>query len=135
MSDIDEELQALEAFEILESFGAALLGTNDPKLELMTWPEKESDAAGAKMRSAEARYRVLVEQIPAVTFMAVLGQVENEVYISPHIETLLGYTQNEWLEDPILGYWRLHPDDRAMWNGCFEKRRARCCIPTASPKR
>jgi sigma-B regulation protein RsbU (phosphoserine phosphatase) len=56
--------------------------------------------------------------------MAVLGEGVNEIYISPHIEQLLGFTQKEWLADPFLWYWRLHPDDRQLWNeefarGCY----------------
>ena len=76
---------------------------------------------GAALREAEARFRTLVEQIPAVTFMAVLGEGKNEVYVSPHIEAMLGYTQAEWLADPFLWYRRLHSDDRAMWNEEFTR--------------
>jgi PAS domain S-box-containing protein len=53
--------------------------------------------------------------------MAVLGQGENEVYVSPHIEQMLGYSQKEWLSDPFLWYYRLHPDDRALWNEEFAR--------------
>ena len=45
-----------------------------------------------KVRRAEARYRTLVEQLPAVTFMAALEDGENELYVSPQIEFLLGYS-------------------------------------------
>src|SRR6185295_15542361 len=69
----------------------------------------------------EARYRTLVEQIPAVTFMAMLGQGRNEIYISPHIETMLGFTQEEWLGDPFLWYRQMHPDDRELWNAEFAR--------------
>jgi PAS domain S-box-containing protein len=73
------------------------------------------------LRQAESRFRTLVEQIPAVTFMAVLGEGKNEIYVSPHIEQMLGYSQREWLEDPFLWYYRLHPDDRPMWNDEFAR--------------
>jgi PAS domain S-box-containing protein len=64
----------------------------------------------------EERYRTLVEGIPAVTFMAVLDEAINELYVSPQIEQLLGFSQKEWLEDPVLWHTRLHPDDRARWH-------------------
>jgi PAS domain S-box-containing protein len=67
-----------------------------------------------QLRAAELRYRTLVEQIPAVTFMAVLGEGENEIYVSPHIEALLGFTQKEWLENPLLWFSQLHPDDQQL---------------------
>ncbi|HET9947312.1 MAG TPA: PAS domain-containing protein [Longimicrobiales bacterium] len=83
-----------------------------PPLPLARGGEQSVDDA---LRSAELRYRTLVEQIPAVTFMAALGEKENELYVSPYIETLLGYTQHEWLQDPLLWYSRIHPHDRQLW--------------------
>jgi PAS domain S-box-containing protein len=44
----------------------------------------------AKLREAEARYRTLVEQIPAVTYVAALDEVGSTIYISPQAESLLG---------------------------------------------
>jgi PAS domain S-box-containing protein len=61
---------------------------------------------------AETRYRTLIEQIPAVTFLASLAGGRNELYVSPQIESLLGFTQEEWVSDPILWYRQTHPDDR-----------------------
>jgi PAS domain S-box-containing protein len=64
----------------------------------------------------EARYQTLVEQIPAVIFMAFLNEGVSEAYVSPHIEQVLGFTQEQWLNDPILWYQRIHPEDRERWN-------------------
>jgi PAS domain S-box-containing protein len=75
----------------------------------------------APVRRAEARYRALVEQIPAVTFMAALDDGDNEMYVSPQIETLLGFSQREWLDDPVLWFKRLHPDDQDLWNREFAR--------------
>ena len=74
-----------------------------------------------KARRAESRYRTLVEQLPAVTFMAELDGRANELYVSPQIENLLGFSQKEWLEDPILWYRQLHPDDRVRWHTEFAR--------------
>src|SRR5688500_1115275 len=71
-------------------------------------PEPEGPAVVTRLRLAEARYQALVEQMPVVTFTAALDGGANELYVSPQIEALLGYTQREWLEDPILWYIRLH---------------------------
>jgi PAS domain S-box-containing protein len=79
----------------------------------------EGHGVAEKARRAEARYRTLVEQLPAVTFMAALEGGENELYVSPQIESLLGFSQKEWLEDPILWYRQLHPDDRVRWHTEF----------------
>ena len=64
----------------------------------------------------EAKYRALVEQIPAVVFMAYLDQGVGEAYVSPQIEEALGFSQREWLEDPVRWYERIHPDDKARWS-------------------
>ena len=83
-------------------------------------PKTEAVDAGnsleLKLRRAEARYRMLVEQIPAVTFLAGLNNEVNELYISPQIEYLLGFTQREWLENPVLWYSQLHAEDRQRWH-------------------
>jgi PAS domain S-box-containing protein len=67
----------------------------------------------------EAKFRTLIENIPAVTFIAPLDESVPELYVSPQIEQLLGFSQKEWLEDPVLWYRQLHPDDRERWNGQF----------------
>jgi PAS domain S-box-containing protein len=72
-------------------------------------------------RRTEARYRALIEQIPAVTFMAALDEGRNDMYVSPQIESLLGFSQKEWLDDPVLWFKRLHPDDQALWNQEFSR--------------
>ncbi len=84
----------------------------------------------ALLRKAEARYRTLVEEIPAVTFMAALDEGINELYVSPQIEELLGFAQKEWLENPVLWFTQLHPDDRVRWHLEF----AQTCA-TAKPFR
>ena len=73
----------------------------------------------AQLRRLEARYRTLVEGIPAVTFMAALDEGVNELYVSPQIELLLGFSQQEWLGNPVLWYTQLHPDDRTRWHTEF----------------
>jgi PAS domain S-box-containing protein len=70
----------------------------------------------AQLPDAAARYRTLVEQIPAVIFMAFLDQGLSEAYVSPHVETILGFTQEQWLNDPVRWYNQIHPDDRTRWS-------------------
>src|SRR3984957_6982780 len=70
---------------------------------------------------AQARYQLLIDQLPAATFMAWFENGRCELYVSSYIETLLGYTATEWSENPILWYQRLHPDDRQRWNEEFSR--------------
>jgi PAS domain S-box-containing protein len=65
-----------------------------------------------KLREAEAKYRTLVEQIPAVTYVAALDEVSSAIYMSPQTEDILGTAPEEWLADPELFVKLLHPEDR-----------------------
>ncbi len=64
----------------------------------------------------DARYKILLDQIPAVVFMAYLDEGIGEAYVSPQIEKLLGFSQKEWLEDPVSWYRQIHPEDKARWS-------------------
>jgi PAS domain S-box-containing protein len=79
------------------------------------------DSSESRLRRAEAKYRALVEQIPAVTFMAPLDGSTNELYVSPQIGELLGFSQQEWFDDPVLWYRQLHPDDKQHWEDRFSR--------------
>jgi PAS domain S-box-containing protein len=70
----------------------------------------------APLLNMEAKYRALVEQIPAVVFMAYLDKGIGEAYVSPQIESALGFSQSEWLEDPVRWYQQIHPDDKMRWS-------------------
>ena len=130
-----------DAEALIESLACAVLPADARGLGHLTWAEpsppshvlSRAPKAGVgdgpeavadieeRLRAAELRFRTLVEQIPAVTFMAVLGEGKNEVYVSPHIEQLLGYSQEEWLANPFLWYRRLHLADRELWNNEFAR--------------
>ena len=70
----------------------------------------------AHASNLEAKYRALLEQIPAVVFMAYLDRGVSEAYVSPEIEAALGYSREEWLEDPVRWYEHIHPDDKQRWS-------------------
>jgi PAS domain S-box-containing protein len=76
-------------------------------------------AAGSRyheLREAEVRYRALVESIPAITYT----QMEDpesptgyrDVYVSPQMSRILGYSSEEWQADPMLWLTTAHPEDR-----------------------
>lgn len=74
--------------------------------------------AEQQLRAAEARYRSLVEQIPAITFTAALDVPGNLLYVSPQIECL-GFSPDEWLASPDGVLNRIHPDDQARVLAAF----------------
>ena len=65
-----------------------------------------------QLLAAEAKYRTLVEQIPLVTYVDALTESATSLYASPQVESLLGYSVDEWLSDPEFFPKLLHPDDR-----------------------
>jgi two-component system cell cycle sensor histidine kinase/response regulator CckA len=74
----------------------------------------EHDRAKSELRAAEARYRTLVERLPAITYIAELGADGAWHYVSPQIETMLGFPPAEWLSDRMNWMNHIHPDDRAI---------------------
>ena len=54
-----------------------------------------------------------LERIPAITYVAEPGANGRWHYVSPRIQEVLGYSQEEWLADPGLWARCIHPDDRA----------------------
>ena len=84
----------------------------------VVYPPGQPDQAwiDGELPNLEARYRALVEQIPAVVFMAYLDRGIGEAYVSPQIEAALGFSQEEWLEDPVRWYSHIHPEDKQRWS-------------------
>ncbi len=64
------------------------------------------------MREEEIDFQELVEWLPAVVYVAAPGVDARALYVSPRIESMLGYAQEEWLSEP--GFWAklLYPGDR-----------------------
>jgi len=66
-----------------------------------------------QLANAEEKYRQLVERVPAVSYTAEIGPAGRWHFVSPQIETLLGYTPAEWLGESGLWFRRVHLEDRA----------------------
>jgi diguanylate cyclase (GGDEF)-like protein/PAS domain S-box-containing protein len=58
------------------------------------------------------RYRTLVQQLPLVIYVDALDEASSNIYTSPQIEPLLGYSVVDWRHDSELFVRTLHPDDR-----------------------
>lgn len=70
----------------------------------------ERRQAELALREAEARFRALVEQMPAITYTAALDDTSSALYISPQI-SMLGFSPEEWVSDPERFVRQVHPDD------------------------
>jgi len=71
-----------------------------------------ADQAEQQAKEAETMWRPLVEQIPAIPYLDAVDELSTTMYISPQVEKLLGYTQEEWLTEADLWVEALHPEDR-----------------------
>ncbi len=68
--------------------------------------------AAVELADAEARYRTLIETIPAVTYIADWDELGSFRYVSPQIEELLGFPVEGWLgANSTLWEEQLHPED------------------------
>jgi len=78
--------------------------------------------AGREARyEAEAKYRALVEQIPAVVYLDPVDEDSDSIYVSPQVVQLLGVSQEEWLTDPYCWRRHVHPDDvDRVWDEYLE---------------
>jgi PAS domain S-box-containing protein len=70
------------------------------------------------LRQSEEKYRLLIENIPSVTWIT--SEHGHTTFISPNVETIYGYSQKEICEaGESLWFGRIHPDDMEMVKESF----------------
>ena len=74
----------------------------------------ERDRDRTELRAVEDRYRTLVERLPAITYIAELGADGPWHYVSPQIESILGFSPEEWLSDPMSWLNHIHAEDHGI---------------------
>jgi PAS domain S-box-containing protein len=103
-----------EEQEVLSSF-ANLASVALENARLYTESQErlaDRERAEEQLRLAEEKFRTLVEQIPAITYIAEFGPTSPWLYVSPKIEDILGFSPEEWMVRPNLWWVQLHPADR-----------------------
>ncbi|MGZ5316929.1 MAG: PAS domain-containing protein [Actinomycetota bacterium] len=68
--------------------------------------------AEQELQSSEQRHRALVEQVPAIVYEMGPDDERHTLYVSPHVEALLGYSRQEWLDQPDIWMELLDEEDR-----------------------
>ncbi len=63
------------------------------------------------LQKSVATYRTLVEQIPAITYIATLDR-SRILFVSPQIESILGYSQDDFLSRAEMWQQQIHAEDR-----------------------
>jgi len=74
--------------------------------------QEETRRAAAALRETEAKYRQLVEEVPAISYVAESGAFGAFLYMSPQVRTILGYSPEDCLADPKFWWDHLYPEDR-----------------------
>ena len=99
---------------VLESVGSGVVDAERGTLLVVNIRDVTARrAAEERVRAAEARYRSLVEQLPAIIYTASLEPGNPTTFVSPQAERLLGVPEAAWYAEPRLWLERIHPDDRA----------------------
>jgi PAS domain S-box-containing protein len=55
-----------------------------------------------RARNSDEQYRSLLENIPVITYINDLSGSALTIYVSPQVEGLVGYSQRELMEDPLM---------------------------------
>src|SRR5438128_1663926 len=76
------------------------------------WLRARARLAHAGERLAEVEVETLLEQVPAILYVADVGVAGKWHYVSQGVEALLGFTAQEWTDDPGLWARQMHPEDR-----------------------
>ncbi|MGE3539639.1 MAG: response regulator [Candidatus Tectimicrobiota bacterium] len=111
-SEEDERLATTLAAQLAVAYeNASLYIVLEERATALGREVVEHQRTEAQLQIAEARYRTLVEHIPAITYVSALDPDQGTLYISPQVEAILGYTPAEWRATPQLWSTRLHPQD------------------------
>jgi PAS domain S-box-containing protein len=73
--------------------------------------EEEGRRATAALLDAESKYRQLVEQVPAISYIAEAGVQGRFLYVSPQVSAILGYRPEDCVSDPSFWWNHLNPED------------------------
>lgn len=87
--------------------------------------QDESRRATAALQEAERKYRQLVEQVPAISYVAETGAFGPFLYMSPQVKTILGYDPENCIADSRFWWEHLNPEDqpRALLEDTWEEGR------------
>ena len=81
------------------------------ELEVASRMERvQTEASRRALAEAEERYRMLLEALPVVVYIAEPTPPYRAIYISPSMSSL-GYSVEEWFARPTLWLDSIHPDD------------------------
>jgi diguanylate cyclase (GGDEF)-like protein/PAS domain S-box-containing protein len=118
----DEELVQVIRAGARDCLGRSVLG------RLGACVERELRGAAARRAAAvgpealpEDRYRTLLEEIPALVYVAWADHLGSRGYLSPQLQAMTGFEPMEWLAEPDAWVRHLHAEDRDRVLGEFRQ--------------
>ncbi len=97
-------------------YSAQARGPNESELALI---ESVAWIAGLLVENASAlEYRALLDRVPSIMYIADPGVYGRWHYVNAQVESILGFSQEEWRGDPLLWARQLHPADRDQVLAC-----------------
>ena len=76
--------------------------------------QEERRRATVALQEAEAKYRQLVEQVPAISYLADTGALGAFHYLSPQAQAILGYRPEDCTSDPFFWWEHVNPEDHPI---------------------
>gem|GEM_PF-1225376 len=101
-TNLNEALLHLQFFLFITSLTALVLASAMAE-------RKEAETA---LKWSEGKYRTLSENIPCVAYIAEFGDTGRWIYVNHQIKSILGFSEKEIIDDPLLWKRRMHPEDR-----------------------
>jgi diguanylate cyclase (GGDEF)-like protein/PAS domain S-box-containing protein len=123
----DEELVEVMRAGARDCLGRSALGRLGACVEREIRAAEEEPRAAAPGGEAppEDRYRTLVEEIPALIYVAWADDLGSRAYLSPQLQAMTGFKPVEWLAEPDAWSRHLHPEDKERVLGEFRQSCAR----------
>ena len=95
----------------------SMVPIRDETGEIVAWQGLMLDVTAQRemeeqVHRSEAQFRSLVENLPSIIYRTDRDDERRSLYVSPHIVNVLGYSREEWLDQPDIWTELLHPEDR-----------------------
>ena len=75
-------------------------------------PSVDVEPIEDRLRDLEARYRGLIDRLPAVLYLDGTNEGDTMIDVSPGITELFGVSREEWLNTYLIWQRFIHPEDR-----------------------
>ncbi len=102
----EEKIVEVHAFPITDASGA-VAQMIEYQIDITERTRKDR-----LLHEAQAKYRTLVEHVPAITYVSALDEASTTIYVSPQVRTVLGVEPETFMKNPELFFAMMMEEDR-----------------------